>query len=330
MTADGTAFPRQWKTAHSMIFLIIRLVLLCLLGLYVLCIALIHFRGKHRLRFDRQLVDHSGPFAPYNLLMYTFSAVPARAYLDRADFPQLNPLQQNWQMIRGEAERLFDDGFVREAAKNHDASFDSFFKQGWQRFYLKWYGEALPSAEILCPKTLALLNSIPDVKAAMFTLLAPGSKLNPHRDPFAGSLRYHLGLITPNSEKCRIYVDGEPYAWRDGEDVMFDETYLHWVRNDTDQARLILFCDVERPLRGRMIANLNRRFSRFMGRLTASPNGANDQTGLINRLYAASKRRRDQRRAFKQKYPQLFRLRKYAGIVLVLWILFLAPWPLLR
>jgi hypothetical protein len=31
-------------------------------------------------------------------------------------------------------------------------------------------------------------------------LLPPGGDLA-HRDPFAGSLRYHLGLSTPNSEK---------------------------------------------------------------------------------------------------------------------------------
>src|SRR5690606_41164828 len=57
-----------------------------------------------------------------------------------------------------------------------------------------------------------------------------------------------LGLATPNSDACRIYVDGQPYAWRDGEDVMFDETYVHWVKNETDVTRVILFCDIERPL----------------------------------------------------------------------------------
>ena len=30
---------------------------------------------------------------------------------------------------------------------------------------------------------------------------------------------------------------------------MFDETYIHKVRNDTDEVRIILFCDVTRPLK---------------------------------------------------------------------------------
>ena len=127
--------------------------------------------------------------------------MPARPILDRRGFPQLDLLQANWQAIRDEAPHLFDEGYIRAAEKHNDASFNSFFKQGWKRFYLKWYGEPLASAEALCPQTVALLKSIPSVKAAMFALLPPGSKLNPHRDPFAGSLRYHLGLITPNSRR---------------------------------------------------------------------------------------------------------------------------------
>ena len=36
----------------------------------------IHFRGRERLRFARQLTDHSTFTAPYNALMYLFTAVP--------------------------------------------------------------------------------------------------------------------------------------------------------------------------------------------------------------------------------------------------------------
>src|ERR1700744_5194439 len=262
-----------------------RLVLLILFALFALCVLLVHLRGRAKLLFDRQLVDHSAVFAPYNLLMYAFSAVPAHPVLDRRGFPQLDLLQANWQAIREEVLHLFDEGYIRAAEKNNDASFNSFFKQGWKRFYLKWYGEPLASAETLCPRTVALLNSIPGVKAAMFALLPPGSKLNPHRDPFAGSLRYHLGLITPNSEDCRIFVDGEMHAWRDGKDVVFDETYVHWAENRTDQTRVILFADVERPLKSRVIAGINKRVGAFMGSITASPNShdGGEQVGFVNR-----------------------------------------------
>jgi beta-hydroxylase len=311
-----------------------RLVLLALLGVFVLCVLLVHLRGRVRLRFDRQLVDHSAIFAPYNLLMYAFSAVPARPILDRRGFPQLDLLQANWQAIRDEATHLFDEGHIRAAEKHNDASFNSFFKQGWKRFYLKWYGEPLASAEALCPQTVALLKAIPSVKAAMFALLPPGSKLNPHRDPFAGSLRYHLGLITPNSRDCRIFVDGEEHAWGDGKDVVFDETYVHWAENNSAQTRVILFADVERPLRTRWMSAINRRVGAFMGKITASPNHASEKTGLLNRLFALGQRSRPGKSSFKaqfkRRHRKLYKGFKYASIILIIWLIFLAPWPFFR
>lgn len=309
-----------------------RFIVLYVLILFSLCVLLVHLRGRSRLRFDRQLVDHSAIFAPYNLLMYAFSAVPARPILDRRGFPQLDLLQDNWQAIRAEAMHLFDEGFIRSAEKHNDASFNSFFKQGWKRFYLKWYGEPLASAETLCPETVKLLNSIPSVKAAMFALLPPGSKLNPHRDPFAGSLRYHLGLITPNSDECRIFVDGEMHAWRDGKDVVFYETYVHWAENRTDQTRVILFADVERPLKSRAMTAINKRVGAFMGSITASPNSddGGEQVGFVNRIFAVNKRGRERTRLFKKANPKLFRVVKYIGIVLMIWLIFLAPYPFFR
>jgi beta-hydroxylase len=309
-----------------------RFIVLYVLILFTLCVLLVHLRGRSRLRFDRQLVDHSALFAPYNLLMYAFSAVPARPILDRGGFPQLDLLQGNWEKIREEAMHLFDEGFIRSAEKHSDASFNSFFKQGWKRFYLKWYGEPLASAEALCPETVKLLNSIPSVKAAMFALLPPGSKLNPHRDPFAGSLRYHLGLITPNSDDCRIFVDGEMHAWRDGKDVVFDETYVHWAENRTDQTRVILFADVERPLKSSLMTAINKRVGAFMGSITASPNSddGGEQVGFVNRMFALNNRGRARTRKFKKANPKLFRVIKYIGIVIMMWLIFLAPYPFFR
>lgn len=173
--------------------LTIRLAILALILLFLLSALVVRFRSRVRLKLSRQLAGHATVFAPYNLLMYAFSAVPVRAFPNRNRFSEVDPLQANWQTIRDEVAGLFDQGHIRAALKGDDASFNSFFKQGWKRFYVKRYGEPLPSAQKLCPRTVELVDRIPGVKAAMFALAPPGAKLNPHRDPFAGSLRYHLG-----------------------------------------------------------------------------------------------------------------------------------------
>lgn len=308
--------------------LIIRLAIFALILLFLLSALIVHLRSRVRLKLSRQLAGHATVFAPYNLLMYAFSAVPAGAFPDRRGFPALDALRDNWQTIRDEAAGLSDHGHIRNALKDDDASFSSFLKQGWKRFYVKWYGEPLPSAQKLCPKTVELVNAIPGVKAAMFALLPAGARLNLHRDPFAGSLRYHLGLMTPNSDACHIVVDGKDYSWRDGEDVVFDETCAHWVENTTDSPRLILMCDVERPLSSRAMAWINHHVSNFMGAITASPNEDSEPTGAINRLFATLRRNREKSRGFKQRHRKLFKTAKFAGSLLLVWVLLLAPWPI--
>jgi beta-hydroxylase len=255
------------------------------LYLFIASAVYVHYRGRVRHGFLRQLTDHSSLMAPYNTLMYVFSAVPNRPFVDVGRFPELAPLQENWQTIRGEALQLFDEGRIRAASTYNDLGFNSFFKTGWKRFYVKWYDEPLPSAQALCPKTVALVQSIPAVNAAMFALLPPGSKLGAHRDPFAGSLRYHLGLVTPNADTCRIVVDGEAYAWRDGEPVMFDETFIHTAENRSDVTRIILFCDIERPLSNRVVRVLNHFVNSTLIRASQTENMPGDRVGVLNHVF---------------------------------------------
>ena len=84
-----------------------------LILLFVGSILYVHFRGKARLPVLRQFVNHSAFFAPYNALMYLFSGVPSKPYLDRSKFPELDVLKDNWQAIREEAMHLFDEGYIR-------------------------------------------------------------------------------------------------------------------------------------------------------------------------------------------------------------------------
>lgn len=286
----------------------------------------VHFRGKERRPLLRQIGDHNTLIAPYNIFMYWFSAVPAKPILDMGNFPQLAQLRDNWQTIRGEALQLLSGGQIAAATGHNDLGFNSFFKTGWKRFYLKWYDTPLPSALAACPKTVALIDKIPGVHAAMFAVLPPGAKLNPHRDPFAGSLRYHLGLMTPNDDACRIYIDGIPYSWRDGEDIVFDETYVHWAVNETQQTRVILFCDVERPLHTPIMRAVNRLVSNTLVRAASTQNVPTENVGLLNRLYAlfgtVTTPIGEFFHGLKRRHRQAFKIGKYLAIVAIAYAVF--------
>jgi beta-hydroxylase len=243
--------------------------------------------------------------------------------LDVNEFPQLATLRSNWKVIRDEALRLMSQGQISAATGHNDLGFNSFFKTGWKRFYLKWYDAPLPSAREHCPTTVGLIEKVPIVHAAMFAVLPPGSKLNPHRDPFAGSLRYHLGLATPNDDACRIYIDGQMYSWRDGQDIVFDETYVHSAVNDTTQTRVILFCDVERPLRTPFMRGINRLISKTLVRAASTQNVPTENIGLLNRLYALTGKGGEWLDNLKHANRAVFRVGKYVLIVAIAyWILF--------
>ncbi len=285
------------------------------LGVFLCSIAVVQLRGRVRHGWFKQVFDHSALLAPVNALMYMLSSVSTRPYVPVDSFPGLREFEAHWPVIRDEARALIEMRRIKASEHGDDAGFNSFFKEGWKRFYLKWYEVRPPSAERYCPRTVELLQQVPAIKAALFAELPPHSKLNPHRDPYAGSMRYHLGLETPNDDRCTIWVDGEAFSWRDGVGVVFDETYLHWVRNDTDQSRLILLCDIERPLRFRWAAALNRAFSRHVMSAAASPNDAGDPTGLIGRLFRISAFLGRHRRRFKRWSPALYRATRAALVV---------------
>jgi beta-hydroxylase len=298
-----------------------------ILAAFLASVLYVHLRGKVRFSFVRQLFNHSSLLAPYNALMYLFSAVPSKPLLSEKELPELAPLSQNWQVMRDEALKLYDDGYIRTALNNNDIGFNSFFKRGWKRFYLKWYDQPLASAQALCPRTVALLNEIPIVKGAMFALLSPQSTLNPHRDPFAGSLRYHLGLVTANSDKCYISVDGERYWWKDGEAVLFDETYIHSVENDTDVTRIILLCDIERPLRFRAMQAFNRWVSKHIVTASATQNTEDEPVGALNRFYSKvyhpiAARVNGAAKSLKQRNRPLYRTLQYGMVLGIAYLIF--------
>jgi len=121
-------------------------------------------------------------------------------------------------------------------------------------------------------------------KAAMFVELPPKRKVNPRRDPFAGSLRHHMGLRAPNSEKWGIDVDGQRYRWKDGGPVIFDETFVREVRDNIKKTRLIVFFNVTRLQKNRHLQFIAECFSNKSMSYAVTPNILADKIGFINSL----------------------------------------------
>lgn len=182
------------------------------------------------------------------------SLVGDRPFYDPANHPEhlawTKRLEENTATIQKELERVLQH---REALPNfQDISEDQTAittDDRWKTFFLYGFGYKAEVNCEFCPETTRLIESVPGMKTAFFSILSPGKHIPAHRGPYKGVLRYHLGLKIPDpSEDCRIRVEDEYAHWEEGESLVFDDTYDHEVWNDTDGERAILFMDVERPL----------------------------------------------------------------------------------
>ncbi len=165
-------------------------------------------------------------------------------------FPWVKHVEENWTVIREELERVLED---HEGLANfQDISKDQIEitdDDRWKTFFLYGYGFKAKLGVEMCPRTAALMEQIPGMKTAMFSILSPRKHILDHRGPYKGVLRYHLGLIVPtDAEACRIRVGEDVRHWQEGESMIFDDTFNPEVWNDTDQTRVVLFVDVLRPL----------------------------------------------------------------------------------
>lgn len=218
-----------------------------LLVLYAGTFACLYARCRDHLPLKKYLSNHVLLLAPLNFLFTFFTSGRVAPVLEPSTVPGLDRLKSAYPLIREEAKTLLDTGVFQRPPAVDEPGYNTFEKGGWRLYPIKWYApECHTGAVAACPQTCAVVNSIPSIRAAMFTVLPPGARLGRHHDPVASSLRYHLGLLTPNSDKCALMLDGESHAWRDGEELLFDQTYLHSAENKTDVVRVILFCDVEK------------------------------------------------------------------------------------
>lgn len=178
------------------------------------------------------------------------SKVPDTPKIPNEHFDFLDLLVENWETIRDEAREVLK--FREEIPGFQEISPDQYRLakgQNWKTYVLFGFGQRLEKNTAITPKTAEILETVPNLQTAMFSILAPGYHIPAHTGVTKGILRCHLGLIIPKeAEKCRIRVDDTITAWREGEIFVFDDTFEHEVWNDTDEERVILLFDFDRPM----------------------------------------------------------------------------------
>jgi aspartyl/asparaginyl beta-hydroxylase (cupin superfamily) len=193
------------------------------------------------------------------------------------DYPELAALERNHDAIKEECLALLE---AKSRLTDVQALAGTYTEGGihtisWKSFMFK-SGKFIEENCALAPRTAELLRGIPGVYTAFFSILDPQQYVRPHWGYYKGFLRYHLGVVVPNNNEgheCFLRVNddprdnaardkslierGEKYYWREGEGVLFDDTFLHDAANESDEVRVVLWLDVARRM-SRPLDLLNR------------------------------------------------------------------------
>lgn len=196
------------------------------------------------------------PVMVHNLACWVL--IPNQRFFPEADIPGMKMLSENWETIRDEltevlAEREQIPAFWEIDPGQRRLTDDHL----WKMFVLRLGGVDVESNRDRCPQTAKLLDEVPGLFSAYFSIISPGKRIPIHAGALKGIYRAHIALIIPEGD-CWIEVGGERRHWVEGDGMVFDDTYLHQVQNNTPELRAVLFMDIVRPMPQRWLDRLNR------------------------------------------------------------------------
>ena len=194
----------------------------------------------------------------FDRLIAASSLVPNTPVLDMRAFPWTAALRADWEAIRDEALTAIgtQPGAPSLAAISPDHRAIAPLGK-WRSLFLWGYGYRVDENLARCPRTSRLIEQVPGLNSAIFSILAPGTHIPAHRGVTKGLITCHVGLVVPRDGDVRMRIGSRVVRWAEGETLVFDDTYDHEVWNDSAHTRIVLLIQFRRPLRnpGRWIAD---------------------------------------------------------------------------
>jgi aspartyl/asparaginyl beta-hydroxylase (cupin superfamily) len=214
-----------------------------------------------RARWREAAAIRAGKSKPYNADCNQLHVprLPAIPFFDRAQFGWVEELEAKTDAIRAELLTALET--VRDRFSPYIAYGPGEPVNQWQELNHsdRWSTLSLwrggnPVHENLerCPETARALSRVPMAEIgglcpnAMFSALAPHTRIPPHHGETNARLVVHLPLIVPPG--CWYRVGFDERIWKVGEVLIFDDTIEHEARNDGDELRVVLIFDVWNPL----------------------------------------------------------------------------------
>ena len=188
--------------------------------------------------------------------MFYFPGLPQRTFYERDEFAWTAPMEAMTDaIVRELAAVRADEGdfapYVEtptdRPAPNNPLRDDP----SWGAFYFWKNGAPVAANAERCPAVMAALAHAPmpviesRSPMALWSLLKPGTHIQPHHGLLNTRLICHLPLIVPDG--CALRVGADERAWRKGEMLIFDDSIEHEAWNRGESTRIILLFEIWRP-----------------------------------------------------------------------------------
>ena len=189
--------------------------------------------------------------------VYYFPGLPNIQFYEREVFPWLERLESATDAIEAELRAVLEedsDAFrpYFQAEKDVPTDVEKLARHaGWKAFFLWKDGKPVAGNVARCPRTMEAMSGLPLTSIPnrtpniLFSMLAPGQRIEPHNGFLNCRLIGHLPLIAPAG--CSLRVGNETRYWERGKAWLFDDSIEHEAHNPTDQVRVILLFEIWRP-----------------------------------------------------------------------------------
>ncbi|XP_064215545.1 aspartyl/asparaginyl beta-hydroxylase isoform X3 [Tribolium castaneum] len=184
----------------------------------------------------------------YQRSLYNVARLKGQPWWKKEETPYaalFQALEANWRQIRAEGVSVLSkDGHFQAESENLKDTGD------WKQFELFARGHRNANNCRKCPLTCKIIESVPDAKGCRrgqtkFSVMHPGTHVWPHCGPTNCRLRVHLGLQVPANTFIRVAE--KTRSWKEGEVLIFDDSFEHEVWHNGTSLRLVLIVDVWHP-----------------------------------------------------------------------------------
>jgi len=191
-------------------------------------------------------------------MMHFITKKNPKYFYDSGSFPELKIIQDKFQTIKNELIELLYLNKNNRWMKTFPEYVESKENGSWHVFSFLFFSMKSKMNATLCPQTASLIFSVPSIISCDFSLLPGRTRIKPHEGYSRMVLRCHLPLMVPEGEKCALRVGDKTHYWKEGELVIFDDSFEHEAWNDSKHNRVVLMFDIPNPLWGYSAQEISR------------------------------------------------------------------------